>query len=245
MVAILSRLRANSASSLDCCSRRSPSSTASRGSSPAAACSVVSSTPAASPLATSWARSSSKRSRWRAMNASSRYCGCVMGAPLIASRTNADDRLAADPLGRVESGDGIIEARDVADVGPQSTVPHALDDLVQLAAIGLDHEVDRQTVGGPCLGRSDDRHQCSAGANQASGSLLDVAADDIEHQIDAADVFQRVVVEIDELLRAEVEHLLAIGGAPGADDVGARFTRELRDHRSDGAGRAVRDDALP
>src|SRR2546422_6814094 len=36
------------------------------------------------------------------------------------SRTNADDRLPADPLGRIESGDGIVEARDVADVRPRS-----------------------------------------------------------------------------------------------------------------------------
>jgi hypothetical protein len=35
----------------------------------------------------------------------------------------------------------------------------------------------------------------------------DVAADRIEHQIDSADVLQRVVVEVDELLRAKVEHL--------------------------------------
>ena len=41
------------------------------------------------------------------------------------------------------------------------------------------------------------------------------------HQIDAADVFQRVVVEVDELLRAEVERLLTVGRASGADDVGA------------------------
>ena len=61
--------------------------------------------------------------------------------------------------------------------------------------------------------------------------LLDVAADDIEHQIDAADVFQRVVVEVNELLRAEVERLLTVGRPSGADDVGA--------------GRAVREDALP
>src|SRR3954447_2034583 len=37
--------------------------------------------------------------------------------------TNADDRLPADPLGRVEGGDGIVEGRDVADVRPQSSVP--------------------------------------------------------------------------------------------------------------------------
>src|SRR5439155_838667 len=118
---------------------------------------------------------------------------------------NADDRLPAVPLGRVEGGDGVVEGCDVADVGPQSSVPHSLDDLTQLAAIGLDDEVDRQAVGGPRLGRSYDGHQRPSGADQACGPLLDVAADDVEHQVDGADVFQGVVVEVDELLRAEVE----------------------------------------
>ena len=44
----------------------------------------------------------------------------------------------------------------VADVGQQSSVPHSLDDLTQLGAIGLDNEVDRQAVGRPRLGRPDD-----------------------------------------------------------------------------------------
>jgi hypothetical protein len=39
------------------------------------------------------------------------------------SRTNADDRLPADPFGRIEGGDGTVEGRDVADVRPQSSVP--------------------------------------------------------------------------------------------------------------------------
>src|ERR1700747_3674468 len=51
--------------------------------------------------------------------------------------TNADDRLPGASLGRVEGGDGIVEGRDVADVGPQSSVPHPLDDLTQLGTIGL------------------------------------------------------------------------------------------------------------
>src|SRR5262245_22350502 len=68
------------------------------------------------------------------------------------SRTNADDRLPRASLGRVEGGDGIVEGRDVADVRPQSSVPHPLDDLTQLGTIGLDNEVDRQAVGGPRLG---------------------------------------------------------------------------------------------
>src|SRR6266446_5921483 len=53
------------------------------------------------------------------------------------------------------------------------------------------------------------------------------------------------VVEVDELLRAEVERLLTVGSASGADDVGAELTCELRDHRPDCAGCAVHEDALP
>src|SRR5205809_2179289 len=56
------------------------------------------------------------------------------------------------------------------------------------------------------------------------------------------DVFQDVAVEVDEFLRAEVERLLAVGGASGPDDVGARQSRELRHHRADCAGCPVRDD---
>ena len=84
-----------------------------------------------------------------------------------ASRTDADDRLPRASLGRVEGGDGFVEGRDIADVRPQSSVPHPLDDLIQLGTIGLDNEVDRQAVGGPRLGRADDGHQCSSGSNQA------------------------------------------------------------------------------
>ena len=61
----------------------------------------------------------------------------------------------------------------------------------------------------------------------------------------SADVFQGVVVEFDELLRAEVEHGLAVGSASGADDVGAELSCELRHHRTDCAGRAVHEYALP
>src|SRR5262249_23939636 len=95
------------------------------------------------------------------------------------------------------------------------------------------------------LGRPDDGHQCSSGSNEANGPRLDVAADDIEHQIDAADVLQRVVVEVDELLCAEVERLLTVGSASASDDVAAGLTCELRHHRPAGAGRAGRETALP
>src|SRR5438093_6149238 len=158
---------------------------------------------------------------------------------------NADDRLSLASLGRVEGGDGIVESRDVADVRPQSTIPHPLDDLTQLGAIGYDDEVDSQAARGPRLGRAGDGHQRSSGANQARRPLPDVAADDIENQIDCADVFQGFVIEVDELLCAEVESRLTAASAPGADDVRAGLTCELARHRTDYAGRTVHKDALP
>src|SRR5262249_38922471 len=81
--------------------------------------------------------------------------------------------------------------------------------------------------------------------DQARGLLADAAADDIEHEIDRTNVFQRVVVEIDEFVRAEVERFLTIGRASGADDIGAGLARELRHHRTDGARSAMREYALP
>src|SRR5437868_12757067 len=158
---------------------------------------------------------------------------------------NADDRLSLASLGRVEGGDGIVESRDVADVRPQSTIPHPLDDLTQLGAIGYDDEVDSQAARGPRLGRAGDGHQRSSGANQACRPLRDVAADDIENQIDFADVLQGVVVEVDELLCAEVESRLTAASAPGGDDVRAGLTCELARHRTDYAGSTVHEDSLP
>src|SRR5689334_22789040 len=143
---------------------------------------------------------------------------------------NADDRLSLASLGSVEGGDGIIESRDVADVRPQSTIPHPLDDLTQLGAIRYDDEVDSQAANGPRLGRAGDGHQRSSGANQARRPLRDVASDDIENQIDFADVFQGVVAEVDELLCAEVESCLTAASATGADHVRASLTCELASH---------------
>src|SRR5437764_191160 len=166
-------------------------------------------------------------------------------APTQSSRTNADDRLALDPLGPVEGGDGVIEGRYFADVRPQPSVTQPPDDLTQLGTIGLDNEVDRQSVGGPRFGRPDDAHQCSSGSNQACGPLRDIAADDIENQIDSADVFQLAALKVHELPCSEVESLLTVGSASGADDVRAGLTCELGCHRADYAGRAVYEHSLP
>jgi hypothetical protein len=63
-----------------------------------------------------------------------------------------------------------------------------------LSAISLDHEIKRSTLGGPNLRRPGDRHQRAPTPNQGGGPLPDVAANDIEHQIDATDIGQRVVI---------------------------------------------------
>ena len=104
-------------------------------------------------------------------------------------RTNADDRLPIASLGRVEGGEGFVEGSDVADVCPQPTIPVPLDDLTQLGAIGYDDEVDSQAARGPRLGWAGNGHQRSSGANHARRPLRDVAAEDIENQIDPADIF--------------------------------------------------------
>src|SRR5215469_18394353 len=114
---------------------------------------------------------------------------------------NANDRLSLDPFGPVEGGNRIVERSHVADVCPQATNPDPLDELIQLGAIWYDDKVDSQAPSGPRIGRAGDGHQRSSSANHASRPLPDVAAEDIEDQIDLADVFQGVVLEVDELLR--------------------------------------------
>src|SRR5579872_6476331 len=158
---------------------------------------------------------------------------------------NTDDRLSLAWLGRVEGGNRIVEGSHVADTCPQPTNPHPLDELTQLGAIGYDDEVDSQAARGPRLGRTGDGHQRSSGANQARRPLRDVAAEDIENQVDLADVFQCVIIEINELLCAEVERRLTSVSAPSADDVRAGLTSKLGRHRTDYTGRTVHEDALP
>src|ERR1700744_6075800 len=120
---------------------------------------------------------------------------------------NADDHLPLASLGRVEGSDGIVEGCGGANIRPESSVPHSLHDLTQLGAIGLDDEINRQAINRPRFDRADNGYQCSTCLDQARGPLLDVATDDIEDQIDSPDVFQRIVLQVDELMRPEVESL--------------------------------------
>ena len=84
-------------------------------------------------------------------------------------RANADDRLPAGPLGWVECRGGVVEGRDAGDVRPQPPVPHPLDDLTQLGAVGLDDEVDGQAVSGY---RREPYSRRNTGWSSAAGSLV-------------------------------------------------------------------------
>src|SRR4051812_15599424 len=97
---------------------------------------------------------------------------CVMTRSPRSLRTNADDCLPVAALGRVEGGNGVVEVGHGADVRAQAAVPHPLDDLGQLAAIGFDDEIHRQAVSRPRLERADDRYQRSASLDQCRGALL-------------------------------------------------------------------------
>jgi len=143
---------------------------------------------------------------------------------------NADDRLSSDPFGPVEGCNGIVECGHFADVSPQPTIPDPLDELTQLGVIGYNDEVNSQAARGPRLGRAGDGHQRSSGANEARRALRDLAAEDIENQIDLADVFECVIIKVDELLRAEVESRLMGVSAPRADNIRASLACELARH---------------
>jgi hypothetical protein len=114
-----------------------------------------------------------------------------------------------------------------------------------LGGIWYDNEINSKAARRPRLGRAGDGHQRSSSANHARRPLRDLTAEDIENQIDLADVFQGIVFEVEELLCAEVESRLTGGSAPGADDIRAGLTCELARHRTDYAGRTVHEDALP
>jgi hypothetical protein len=103
-----------------------------------------------------------------------------------------------------------------------------------LGRIGLDNEIDGAPVGGAKVRRSDDGYERSSGSDERGRPFLYVAADDIEHQVNAANVFQQIAAEIDEFMGAEVEGLLAsaLGRKRSSDDRDQRTVGRVRN--SDG-----------
>src|SRR3546814_15946364 len=106
-----------------------------------------------------------------------------------SSRSNANDRFPRAPLGRIEGGDGVVEGRNVADVRPQPSVTHPLDDFTELGAIGLDNEVDRQASGGTHSWRSDAGNPPSSRSTKSPRPLPDIAPPRNDHQPAPATVF--------------------------------------------------------
>jgi hypothetical protein len=83
----------------------------------------------------------------------------------------------------------------------------------QLGAVGHGDEVHRASICEVGLDRAYDGDQGSLALTRAAERFWTSPPIDVEDQIDLADVLQRVAVEVDTILRAEVERLLSIGGA--------------------------------
>lgn len=99
------------------------------------------------------------------------------------------DRLPLVSSGRVEGSDGAIEGHSGPNIRPQSSIPDSLYDLNQLPAIGLDYEINRETIRRTCFHRTDDGHEYSSGLDQGRRPFLHLATNDIEDQIHFANVF--------------------------------------------------------
>jgi hypothetical protein len=118
---------------------------------------------------------------------------------------NRDNRLPGAPLPRIECGNGLVERGDVADIGAEAPVADPLHDLAQLSSVGLHHEIDGAAAGRRRFHGSDDGDQGASSSDQRP--LADLAADNVEHQINLPDIFEAIVLEVDEDLRAEAERL--------------------------------------
>jgi len=156
-----------------------------------------------------------------------------MGA--CRSRTNADDCLPVASLGRVEGGDSVVEGRDDADVRPQSSVPHPLDDLTQLGTIGLDNDA-LEDVGGVDLVFDvigGDIGKRSAGLIRAGGTLVSIVGPTEARPTDGLAV--DFVVESDRAQLSEIVQRVRdgrlrtnIGNVSALDDAVATFNATER-----------------
>ena len=138
----------------------------------------------------------------------------------------------------------VIQADNVADVCPKPPISGTLHDLSELSAICLDNKVDHLYTGRRSPEWSRYAHKGASGPDQACGTLRNIAAEYIEHQVDLADVFQLIVFEVDELMSAGIKRGLTVRGPSSAYHISSRLTPELACHRTDYARRAVDEDAL-
>ena len=92
--------------------------------------------------------------------------------------------------------------------------------------------------------RAVDRHERAAGSDQGGRAIADLATEDVEHEINLADVLEAVVFQIDEAIDADLSSCCSLRRAAGADHVRAGRPRELDGQRADTARRAVDEHGL-
>ena len=119
-----------------------------------------------------------------------------------------------------------------------------MNDLAELCTIGFHDEVNCPAIDGSRFNRPNYGNERTSGSYQTCGALLDLAADHVKHEIDAPDFLERIICQIDELVRAKLQRLLPVGGTSGGNDVGSELARKLRRDRTDRTGGAMNKDAL-
>ena len=110
-------------------------------------------------------------------------------------------------------------------------------------SVRLDHEEDRLAVHRLSRGSTGDRTILAAGS-QTPRDRSKTSPPITSKHIDLADVLEAVPLHVDESIRPEPEHDVAIAGAAGADDPGAPLPSELHGDGADAAACAVDEHRL-
>src|SRR5258706_389107 len=153
------------------------------------------------------------------------------GAPTVHARIPMSSP-AAPVAGGVRGGDaparrrGRVSRWNGGTNSPGGSPPQ-LGDIGKAEPDGPDSEEEGPAVGGPHLGRADDREERAAGAYQRGRAFEDLAADHVERDVDLAGVLQPVSLQVHERVRTQAEGGLPVCGATGADHAGAQLPGEL------------------
>jgi hypothetical protein len=148
------------------------------------------------------------------------------------------------PAGREGRG-GLGQRTHLADGRVEPPVPHPPHEFGEPGPVGFDDEEDRTAVLRPDLGRLGDGDEGAAGTDECGRAAEDLAADDVEHDIGLSRVLQPLGLEVEEVVGAEGETGVPVGGTAGGDHPCARLARELDRDRSDASRGAVDHDGLP
>ena len=176
--------------------------------------------------------------------APARFAGWEVGVVPESLRSNADDRLALDPLGRIERGHGVVEGRDLA--MSVRTRPSRTRWPISLSSARSDTTTKSTadpSAGRACAGQAIVTSVPPARTRPADRVPMSPPKTSKTRSTPPTSSSASLSRSTNPARRSRAPS--TAGSASGADDVRARLMCELGCHRSDYAGRAVHEDALP